>query len=379
MQFLLNDEQEMLRSMARDFLEKECPSDFVRKMMDETDTGHDPQIWKKMADLGWQGLIFPEEYDGSEMDIRDLSILFEEMGRAVLPGPFFSTVVLAALPILNAGTEEQKQKYLTGIANGEIIMTLAVLEDDGFFWSGGINFKATQVGNEFVLNGRKMFVTDAKVADYILVAARTRNSADPEDGITLFVLDTSEWGVYSSLLDTVDTTRKQYELNLNRVPVSEANIIGELHKGWPILKDMATRASALLCAEMVGICDRTLEETVKYAKERIAFEVPIGSFQAIKHKCADMYHHQQYSRALMEWAVERLKADSPDADYAISVAKSFCGDAAKYVTDEGIQIHGGVGFTWEYDLHLWFKRARFNDALFGDSAYHRALIAESLD
>jgi alkylation response protein AidB-like acyl-CoA dehydrogenase len=378
MEFILNEEQEMLKTMARDFLENECPKTLVRQMM-EDEVGHSPELWKKMAEVGWLGLVFPEKYGGSEMNFRDLTILCEEMGRAMLPGPFFSTLLLAGIPILEAGTEEQKQEFLPKIASGDLVCTLAVLEEDGDFWPDAVQLKATPRGNDYIIGGTKMFVPDAKAADYILVAARTSRSANPEEGITLFMVDKTEWGVYMTPLLTMDETRKQYDLMLNRVAVPASNIIGEVDQGWPILESMALKARAALCAEMVGGGEWVLETTVNYAKDRIAFGVPIGSFQAIKHKCADMYSGLEYARSLMEWAAEAIKDGSPDAQIAVSMAKSYCGDVYKTVCSDGIQIHGGIGFTWDHDMHLYFKRSRSADSAFGDVNYHRGLIAKRFD
>ena len=378
MEFDLNEEQEMLKTMARDFLENECPKTHVREMM-EDEKGYSPELWRKMAEVGWLGLILPEEYGGAGMNFRDLTILCEEMGRALLPGPFISTLLLAGVPILSAGTEEQKKEFLPKIANGEAVFTLAALEEDGDFWAEGVQMKAVPRGDDYILNGTKLFVPDAKSADYMLVAARTKRAENPEEGITLFLVDATEWGIYVAPLKTMDETRKQYEVLFNSVAVSAKNIIGEPHQGWPILKKAALLTTAALCAEMVGGGEWVLETTVNYAKERIAFGVPIGSFQAIKHKCADMYSGLEYARSLMEWAAEAIKDDSPDAPRAVSMAKSFCGDTYKMVTDEGVQVHGGIGFTWDHDMHLYFKRARSSDTTFGDSNYHRELIAQALD
>ncbi|MBL7165565.1 MAG: acyl-CoA/acyl-ACP dehydrogenase [Dehalococcoidales bacterium] len=375
MEFILNEEQEMLKTMARDFLENECPKTLVRQMM-EDEVGHSPELWKKMAEVGWLGLVFPEKYGGSEMNFRDLTILCEEMGRAMMPGPFFSTLLLAGIPILEAGTEEQKQEFLPKIASGDIVCTLAVLEEDGDFWPDAVQIKATPRGGDYIISGTKMFVPDAKAADYILVAARTGRSANPEEGITLFMVDATEWGVYVTPLLTMDETRKQYELMLNRVAVPASNIIGEVNQGWPILESMALKARAALCAEMVGGGEWVLETTVNYAKDRIAFGVPIGSFQSIKHKCADMHSGLEYARSLMEWAAEAIKDGSPDTQIAVSMAKSYCGDVYKAVCGDGIQLHGGIGFTWDHDMHLYFKRSRAADAAFGDATYHRGVIAK---
>jgi len=377
-EFTLNEEQEMLKTMARDFLENECPKTFVRQMM-EDEVGHSPELWKKMAEVGWLGLVFPEEHGGAGMSFRDLTILCEEMGRAMMPGPFFSTLLLVGMPILEAGTDEQKQEFLPRIASGDLVCTLAALEEDGDFWPEAVQVTATPRGDDYLISGTKLFVPDARAADYILVAARTTRTSDPKEGITLFMMDASEWGVYVAPLTTMDETRKQYELVLNRVAVPANNIIGELHQGWPVLESMALKARAALCAEMVGGGDWVLETTVNYAKDRVAFGVAIGSFQAVKHKCADMYSALEYGRSLMEWAAESIKDGRGDAATAVSMAKSYCGDAYKFACGEGVQIHGGIGFTWDHDMHLYFKRSRADDTAFGDASYHRRLLAQAFD
>ena len=374
----LKEEQEMLKTMARDFMANESPKTFVREMMDD-DVGHSPELWKKMAELGWQGLVFPEEYGGSAMNFRDLTILSEEMGRAVLPGPFYSTVVLVGLPILDSGTDQQKQEFLPKIANGEMVCTLAVLEESGDLWAEDINVKALPRGDEYVINGTKLFVTDAKAADYMLVAARTKRTSNPEEGITLFMVNAKEWGTYIQSMVCMDLTRKAYEVRFSNVPVSTKNMIGELHQGWPILQKLALKASAVLSAEMVGAGEYATEITVAYLKERVQFGVVIGTFQALKHRAADMYVLMEYSRSLMEWAAECVKEDHPDVEMAVAMAKSYCGDSVKFVTDAGVQLHGGIGFTWDHDMHLYFKRCRYNDTAFGDGNYYKDLIAKKLE
>ena len=374
----LNEEQSMLKTMARDFLATEAPKTFVREMMDD-EVGHSPELWKKMAELGWQGLVFPEEYGGAAMNFRDLTILCEEMGRAVMPGPFYSTVILVGLPILDFGTDEQKAEFLPKIANGEIVCTLAALEESGDLWADDFHFRALPRGDGYVLSGIKTFVTDAKAADYMLVAARTRRTQNPEDGITLFMVDAKEWGIYIDNMAVMDLTRKQYEVRFTDVPVPATNIIGELHGGWPILQQIALKASAVLSAEMVGAGEMAMEMTVAYLKDRMQFGVVIGTFQALKHKAADMYAAMEYSRSLMEWAAECVKENDPDTSMAVAMAKSFCGDAVKFVTDAGVQLHGGIGFTWDHDMHLYFKRGRYADTAFGDSNYQKEWIARRLE
>jgi alkylation response protein AidB-like acyl-CoA dehydrogenase len=378
-EYSLNEQQEMLKTMARDFIAKECPMTGVRKLMAD-ETGFSPELWKKMAELGWLGLVFPEEYGGTGMNFRDLTILLEEMGRTVLPSPFVSTLLLVGMPILAFGTKEQKNEILPKIAKGEIVCTLAALEEDGDWWADSIKVRADRRGDQYVINGTKLFVPDAKVANYILIAARTKRTENPEEGITLFLLDTKEaWGILTTPLKNMDETRKLWEVTFMNVPVPAKNIVGELHQGWSIMKQIALYTTAALCAEMVGAGEKAFEMTVSYLKERIAFGVPIGSFQALQHRAADLVIGLEYARSLMEWAAEAVKEDDPDVTVAVSMAKSFCGDTCKKVVAEGIQMHGGIGFTWDHDMHLYFKRVWSSDAAFGDSQYHRELVAKALD
>jgi alkylation response protein AidB-like acyl-CoA dehydrogenase len=378
-EYSLNEQQEMLKTMARDFLAKECPMTSVRKLM-EDETGFSPELWKKMAELGWLGLVFPEEYGGTGMNFRDLTILLEEMGRTVLPSPFVSTLLLVGMPILAFGTKEQKNEILPKIAKGEIVCTLAALEEDGDWWADSIKVRADRRGDQYVINGTKLFVPDAKVANYILIAVRTKRTENPEEGITLFLLDTKDvWGTLTTSLKTMDETRKLWEVTFMNMPVPAKNILGELHQGWSIMKQIALHTTAALCAEMVGAGEKAFEMTVAYLKERIAFGVPIGSFQALQHRAADLVIGLEYARSLMEWAAEAIKEDDPDAPIAVSMAKSFCGDTCKKVVAEGIQMHGGIGFTWDHDMHLYFKRVWASDAAFGDGNYHRELVAKALD
>lgn len=378
-EYSLNEQQEMLKTMARDFIAKECPMTSVRKLMAD-ETGFSPELWKKMAELGWLGLVFPEEYGGTAMNFRDLTILFEEMGRAVLPSPFLSTLLLVGMPILDFGTKEQKKEILPKIASGEIVCTLAALEDDGDWYADSINVRADLRGGQYVINGTKLFVPDAKTANYMLIAARTKRTENPEEGITLFLLDKKDvWGILTTPLQTIDETRKVWEVTFMNVPVPVKNIIGELNQGWSIMKQIALYTTAALCAEMVGAGEKAFEMTVAYLKDRIAFGVPIGSFQALQHRAADLVIGLEYSRSLMEWAAETIKENDPNAPVAVSMAKSFCGDTCKKVVAEGIQMHGGIGFTWDHDMHLYFKRIWTSDNSFGDGIYHRELIAKSLD
>ncbi|MBA7644709.1 Acyl-CoA dehydrogenase [subsurface metagenome] len=378
MDFGLNEEQEMLKTMARDFFTNECPKTHVKEMMDD-EKGYSPELWKKMAELGFLGLVIPEEYGGTGGNFIDLMVLMQEMGRAVLPSPFISTVLLAGIPLLTAGTEEQKKEFLPKIAAGDVILALALSEPNGDLGADAIEIEAVAEGNDYIINGTKLFVLDAAAADHILCATRTKRTKDPEEGITLFLIDAKADGVQITSLKTMDETRKQCEVLFKNVKVPAKSMVGELHQGWPILKKTLNQATAMLCGEMVGGLDTVMEMTLDYAKQRIQFGVPIGSFQAIKHKFADMLIQVEYARSLTYYAAWTVDQDIPDSPVAVSTAKSWCGDAYKHVTNEGVQIHGGIGFTWDHDMHLYFKRARSSDTAFGDSTYHRELIAQSLN
>ena len=377
MDFELGEEQLMLKTSARDFLEKECPKKLVRDMMEDA-KGYSPELWQKMAELGWMALVFPEEYGGIGSTFLDLAVLLEEMGRALTPGPFVPTVVLAGLPILAAGTEEQKQEFLPRISEGGVIMTLAFTEPSGSIEASGITVEAKPSGDNFIINGTKLFVPDAHVADYIICVTRTKDGANKEGGITLFLADAKADGISIEVLRTM-TGEKLCEVVFNNVVVPKKNILGELDKGWPVMSRLLEEIVVAECAWMGGGARWALETSVDYAKERIQFGVPIGSFQAIQHKCADMAVEVEGATALTYYAAWAIAENDPGSTIATSVAKAWCSDAYKNVTYEGVQIHGGIGFTWDHDMHLYFKRAKSSEVAFGDADYHREKVAKLLD
>lgn len=379
MDFGFSEEQDMLRQAARDFLQENCPMTFVRQMM-EDNHGYSPEMWKSMADLGWLGLAFPENYGGQGLGFVDLTVILEEMGAALLPSPFFSTVLLAGQTILMGGSEAQKQAYLPKIANGALIATLAMTEPSGRFDAEGITeVKATPSGDGFSISGTKLFVPDAHIADLLVVAARTKESGDKSFGISLFLVDGKAHGVTTTLLKTMDQTRKQCEIVFNNVAVKREQLLGTLDMGWPVLHKALSVATAALCAEMVGGAQRVLDISVNYAKERVQFGRPIGSFQAIKHKCSEMMLQVESAKSAAYYAAWAVDEDVPEAPLAISMAKAYCSDAYRYTAGEGIQVHGGIGFTWEHDMHLYFKRAKYAEFTFGDATYHRELVAQEIN
>ncbi|MFC2071046.1 acyl-CoA dehydrogenase family protein, partial [Chloroflexota bacterium] len=281
-----SEEQIMLRSMARDFLADKFPKKIVKELED-SETGYSPDIWKEMVELGWMGLAIPEEYGGEGMTFLDLAVLLEEMGRACLPGPYYSTVVLGALPILSLGSEEQKQKYLTEIAAGRLIFTLALYEESARYDASGIQVKATEDKDGYVINGSKLFVPDAHIADYIICVTRTKEGAEPEDGITIFIVDAKSPGVSCSILKTI-AKDKLCEVVFDKVKVPAENIIGKPDNGWDGVEKMVQAAAAAKCCDMSGAFQQVFEMTIEYAKDRVAFGQPIGSFQAVQHHCANM-------------------------------------------------------------------------------------------
>jgi len=353
MQFGLSESQEFLRDSARKFFAGECPSAEMRRLM-ETDTAYDAALWSKLTDQGYTGIIFPEAYGGVGLGKVELMLLMEEAGRALLPGPFFSTVILAGSLLEAVGTPAQKKQYLAPICRGEVRAAVAILEAEASWNPADLQLSATNRK----LTGTKFFVSDAAVADFILVM--TRNG--------VFVVDRKAPGLHISPMSGMDLTRKLYVVEFANTPAEE---IG----GDADLTDPFDIATAALCAELVGGMQRTLEITVEYAKTRKQFGKPIGMFQAVQHQCADMYLETESSRSAVYYAGWALEENAPDATTAVSIAKMYASDAARTVGNRGIQIHGGMGFTWENDLHLYYRRAKSSETAFGDATFHRERFA----
>ena len=369
MNFAFSEEQEELRRIVRQFLETKSPETAVREQM-ETDAGYDPAVWSQMADqLGLQGLIIPEEFGGSGYSYIELIVVLEEMGRSLLCAPYFSSVVLAANTLLHSGDDAAKKELLPGIASGETIATLAFTEENGRWDEEGMTATAEADGDGFKINGTKMFVLDGHTANLILVAARTGK------GVSLFKVDGDASGLTRTPLSTMDQTRKQAKLEFADVP---ATLIGTEGEGWTVLERVLDLAAVALAAEQVGGAQFVLEMAVQYAKDRVQFGRPIGSFQAIKHKCADMLLEVESAKSAAYyagWCAAELNDELPSV---ASLAKAYCSEAYFHATAENIQIHGGIGFTWEHPAHLYFKRAKSSELLFGDPTYHRELLAQRI-
>jgi alkylation response protein AidB-like acyl-CoA dehydrogenase len=375
MDFAFNEEQEELRSFARSFLEDHSSSEQVRRAM-ESEVGYDQEVWKRIAnELGWPAAVIPEEYGGLGLGAVELVALTEEMGRSLLCAPFFSSVCLAGHALIYAGTEEQKQEHLPGIAEGTTRGTLAYMEPNGCFDASGIEALARREGDEFVLSGVKSYVVDGHSADWLVVAARAEGSPG-EEGVSLFVVPADAAGVTRELLPTMDQTRKQARIGLADVRVPASALMGAEGAGWQALSRTLDLAGVALAAEQVGGAQRCLDMSVEYAKERVQFGRPIGSFQAIKHKCADMMLQTESARSAAYYAGWAASVDDPELPVLASLAQAYCSDAYFRCAAESIQIHGGVGFTWEYDVHLYFKRAKSSESLLGDPAYHRERVAK---
>jgi alkylation response protein AidB-like acyl-CoA dehydrogenase len=369
MNFAFSEEQEELRRAVRRFLEDKSPMTEVRRLM-ETTEGYDPAVWEQMANqLGLQAMTIPEEYGGAGFGYVELTVVLEEMGAALLCAPYFSTVALAANCLLSSGDESAKKDFLPGIANGETVATLAFTEDSGRWDLEGITMGATRKGDGWVLEGQKMFVLDGHTAQLLLVAARTGA------GVSLFAVDGDAAGLTRTPLATMDQTRKQARIEFASTP---ARLVGDEGAAGRVLSRTLDLAAVALAAEQVGGAQRCLDMSVEYAKTRIQFGRPIGSFQAIKHKCADMLLEVESGKSAAYYAGWAAAEDSDELPVVASLAKSYCSEAYFHAAAENIQIHGGIGFTWEHDAHLYFKRAKSSELLLGDPTYHRELLAQRI-
>jgi alkylation response protein AidB-like acyl-CoA dehydrogenase len=369
MNFAFTEEQDELRSTIRAFLEAKSSESAVRELM-ETEAGYDEAVWGQMAEqMGLQGLHIPEEYGGSGFSYVELGIVLEEMGRRLLSAPFFSTVVLAANALLQSGDDNAKKAHLPGIASGETVATLAFTEPSGRWDESGITMEATKSGDGYTLSGTKSFVIDGHTASLLIVAARTAA------GVSLFTVEGDASGITKTPLSTMDQTRKQAKLEFESTP---ATLLGEDGKGWSVLSTVLDLAAVGLAAEQVGGAQFVLEMAVQYAKDRVQFGRPIGSFQAIKHKCADMLLEVESAKSAAYYALWCAAEMNEELPSVASLAKAYCSEAYFHATAENIQIHGGIGFTWEHPAHLYFKRAKSSELLFGDPTYHRELLAQRI-
>ena len=372
MELGLDEAQQMLRTTAREFLAAECPASYVREM-EEDERGYTEELWGKMAEQGWMGLVVPEEFGGVGMSFFDLSLLLEEAGRAMLPGPLFSDVVLGGMTIADAGNEAVKREILPSLAEGRTIVTMALTEPNARLDAAGIETRAERRRDEFVINGAKLFVPNAHVSDYLIVVARTGNE---EENVTLFLVPRSAPGVSQELLRTIASDR-QSEVVLRDVQAPPSAVLGDVGKGWETVRKVLSWGAVGKCAEMVGGAQAVLDMTVEYAKQRVQFGRPIGSFQAIQHYCADMATDVEGSRYLTHQAAWRLSSGLP-AEREVAIAKAWVSDAYSRVCAVAHQCHGAIGFTKEHDMQLYSRRAKAAEVAFGDSDHHLETVATSI-
>jgi alkylation response protein AidB-like acyl-CoA dehydrogenase len=370
MDFDLSKAQKLLQQSARDFFARECKPERVRELM-ATDTAFDDGLWRALADQGWTGLIIPEEFGGLGLSLVDLIAVSEEMGRACLPGPFLSTLWAAAL-IDRAGSDGQRKQYLEPIAAGDLKATVALLEEDADWNPAAIQMRAEKEGKDYRLRGRKEFVTDADAADVIICVARCA------EGLILLPVAKSAKGMKVTATPGLDATRKLYSVEFDDVTVPEADALAFNTRTQEAIESATDVAIVALCAEMLGGMQWTLENTVEYAKTRQQFGKSIGIYQAVQHQLADMFNFAEGARSAVYYAAWAVSENDASAKLAVSVAKAHCSDAVREVGNRGVQLHGGIGFTWEHNLQLYYKRAKSSEIMFGDASHHRETIARKV-
>jgi alkylation response protein AidB-like acyl-CoA dehydrogenase len=366
--FSFSDDQILLRNSVRAALDEQCKPEHVRTMFDDP-KGYSAELWGEMAKLGWLGLPFPEEQGGAGLGFVELALVMEETGRVAYPGPFFATVVLGGLGIMLGGAPAQRDKWLSAIAAGKARATAALLEEHLDWDPASVTATAAKSGSGWMLSGLKRFVPWAHVADVALVPARS-----PE-GLSLFLVDPKAAGVTLKPMVGIDLVSRWSEMRLDKVAVGADAMLGQAGTAGPLLESLLRRAAVMSSAEMLGAARRCLDMSVEYAKVREQFGQPIGSFQAIRHRCAEMLLEIENAHAAVYYAAWALTAGAEDAAIASSICKAYVSEAARKVCGDAIQVHGGIGFTWEYDLHLYMKRAKALEPLYGDAEYHRELIA----
>jgi len=376
MNFDLNEEQQMLRDSAKGFLAKECPGTFVREMA-EDEKGYSPEMWRKMANLGWMGILFPEQYGGFDGSFLDLTVLLYEMGYACLPGPYFSTVVLGGITFLEAGAEAQKSGILPKVASGEEILTLAWTEISGSYSAQEISLKAELKNDHYLLSGTKLFVPDAHIADKIICVARTQEPrGDYKEGVSLFIVDGKSPGMAILVLSTISGD-KQCEVNFDQVEIPKENLLGEFHMSWPVLKKTLQKASVAKCAQMIGGGQKVMDLVIPYLKVREQFGRPVGSFQAVKHHCANILTFLDTSKFMTFQAAWRI-SEGLSFEKEASMCKAWVSDSYRKLVALAHQVMGGIGFMEEHDLQLYFKQAKTAELAFGDARFHREFVAQQM-
>ena len=371
MNFAFSEEQEEFRETLRRFFEEKCPTTEVFRQID-AQSGHDPGLWKQMGqELGLQGVHLPEAHGGQGFGFLELGIVCEEMGRALVPSPFFSSACLAANAILAAGSEAERGRWLPELASGETVGTLALLDTSDEWSPAGVSLELARDGDAVVLEGRKRLVTDGAAAGLIVVAARQPGTSG-DDGVTLAVLRPDAAGVATKKLDSLDPTRRLADLEFDG---ARAELLGPEGAAARALHATLDRARVCLALDSTGGAQRCLDSAVEYVKQRFQFGRAIGSFQAIKHRCAELLLEVESARSAAYWASWVASEDTDELELAASVAKSFCDDTYTRAAEDNVHLHGGIGVTWEADPHLYYKRARANETLLGTPTWQRTRIA----
>ena len=370
MNFGLSDEQQLLRAEVRKFLDQNCPMEEVRKLADSPE-GFSRSMWERMGELGWIGLAFPEAQGGLGLSWLDLAVVLEETGRSLFPSPFVATL-LAAKAIEKDGSEAQRERWLPGLADGSLIGSFAFLERGDSLSPSGIGLAARPDGDAVVLRGEKLFVLDAGVADLFAVAFRS--GPRPED-VSLAVVPRGASGLRVDRLETMDPTRRQGRVIFDDVTVPAEALLGRPGAAWPTLSHLLDCGAVAVTAEMIGAASAALELTVRYAQQRTQFGAPIGRFQGVKHPLAEMYVNVESFRSLLYYAAWTLDERPDEAPLAVSRAKAYASDAFPRIGIDAVGLHGAIGYTWEYDVQLFLKRAKWSRPAFGDAAYHGERIA----
>ena len=376
MHFDFTEEQKLFRDASRKFLEAECPPTFVRKMMDD-EKAFDPAFWKKLAELGWTGMLVPEAYGGVEGTLTDMIVVAEEVGRSVMPGPLYATAVTGTTLLVLAGNEDQKNHYLPKVAEGGHLLTLGVLEEEAALQSGLVSTFAEGGQGKFTVNGEKRFVPDAHVADTIIVAARTSRRTAPDRGVSLFLVDAHSEGLHIEQMPSVDTSRRICRVIMDNVVVEEDRLLGEIDEAWPHIERAAELTHVPVCCELVGLAEKALEMVVEYLKVRVQFDRPIGVFQALQHRCADLMVGVELGKSLAYYACYATEKNLPDAPVALAMAQAYCSEMAQHTMSDCVQLFGGIGFTWEHDLHLYKRRAISLALNMGTTEEHREKVAKA--
>jgi alkylation response protein AidB-like acyl-CoA dehydrogenase len=370
MDFGLSDDQELLQSSAREFLERECPPTLVRHVYDSAE-GRSEALDRRIAEMGWNGVLVPDSLGGLGLGVLDAVVLLTELGRAAAPGPFFFSSVLAVAALEAAANARLKKAWLPKLATGETTATVAWLEESDRLDADGIAARATKRGAAWRLSGTKLFVPYAAAADVLVTPFRTSGAG--AKGVTLFLVRRDAPGLSIEPLQTIDRTRRVYEVAFRNVEADA--VVGKVGEAWPVLERLLDLAAVGLAADSLGGAERALEMAVAYSKTREQFGRPIGSFQAVKHMAAEMVADVEPSRSLVwyaAYAADRRKG----ASRAASMAKARLSEVYSRTANRAVQMHGGIGFTWEHDVHFWFKRAKWNELAFGDPVFHRERVAE---